>query len=482
MFRFSSFPVRLVLLLAALLWTHAADARAETLTLAQCLRETADHNPAIIAQYAAVERTFAERLTLRARALPILTVGGILGQLEQETVGMRTTVIDQTTQKKTTKITPTVDETQFVALGTETLYQPLFDAAIPAAFRRGTAGILAAQENVYTVASSQLHLARTLFLQALFQQKNGALLHDADRVLAANTWSLNQLVSAGLVGRANLLFSQVQRANFDPTILSTTGTYRTTLARLLQTMGRELNVHGQDALAGITLAGSLGENLPAFDAADAAHRALDRRPDIVYLRRLIRVYGEDVNIARAGYYPLIRLYVNGEAVPQTNVRNNTPNAVRATDQVSTTEIRPGIQEDWTIIDTGTVRGAVRSREAARDLLSISLARLERNVPSDLAVVRARLDDARGTIAALSGNVDTAQNTLNIIQAGVAQGINSQLEFLDAQGGVLSIRGSLLAANLELSLARAEFDRITGNYLQFVNARPPADSTAPTAKK
>ena len=455
----------------------ASPARAETLTLAQCLRETAEHNPFIIQQHYAIERSLADRIVLRSRALPILTVGGIVGQLQEETVGQRIPV-----GKGQTVTTATTDNTTFVAIGTETLYQPLFDAAIPASFRRGTAAVLAAQENIYTVASTQLHLARTLFLQALYQQQSGAILHDIDTVLAANARSLDQLAKAGLVGRANQLASQVQRANFNPSILASAGGYRTILAQLLQAMGREPGANGPDALAGIKLAGTLGETLPAFDAADATRHALDRRPDLQYLRALVRIYNEDVNIAKGGYYPLIRLYVNGEAVPQSNVRSNTPDAVRTSDQVNTTEIRPGIQEDWNIIDTGNVRGNVRLQESTRDIAAISVATLERNIPADLAVVRARITDAASTVAALRGNVDTAQNTLNIIQAGVAQGINSQLEFLDAQNGVFGIRSALLAANLEMSLAHAEFDRITGNYLQFVNDRPTAGQSAHPAKK
>ena len=466
-----------LLVLAAWTWTGTVPARAEVLTLAECLRETVEHNPQVVQQHYAIESALASRLTLRARAFPTLTVGGIAGELQQETVGTRTTSINPTTGKPQTTTTATIDENKPVVLGTETLYQSIFDAAIPASFRRGTAGVLAAEQNFYAVASAQLHATRLLFLQTLYQQKSGAVLRETDAVLASDVKSQNQLASAGLLGRAALLSAQVQRTNFNPLILGTAGTYRTNLARLLQVMGREPSVHGPDALAGITLAGTLGESLPPFDPADAVRRALERRPDLRSLRALVRANNEDANIFKAGYYPLVRLYLNGEAVPQSNVRNDSPNAVRASDQINTTEIRPGVVGSWTIIDTGTVRGQVRRQEATRDLLALSLAQLERNVPSDLAMVRARIADATSTSAALRGSLGTAQDTLNIIQSGVAQGINSQLEFLDAQGGLLSLRSSLLAADLELSLAHAEFDRITGNYLQFVTDDPPTARSA-----
>ena len=179
---------------------------------------------------------------------------------------------------------------------------------------------------------------------------------------------------------------------------------------------------------------------------------------------------------RGGYYPRIRLYIAGELLPQSFVRSNRPNAIRSTDQVQTTEIRPGVRGDWNIIDTGTVRGEARRLDAVRAEIEVNLARIERNVPGELAGVRASLESSAGTLAALRGNVEVAQNTLNIINAGVAQGINSQLEFLDAQGGVLNTQLGILDAKFALSMARAEFDRITGRYLRFVSADAPAAST------
>ena len=112
---------------------------------------------------------------------------------------------------------------------------------------------------------------------------------------------------------------------------------------------------------------------------------------------------------------------------------------------------------------------------------VSLTRFERNIPGELAGVRAAVDSNAATLAALRGNVDTAQNTLNIINSGVAQGINSQLEFLDAQNGLISTQLGLLASAFALTEARAEFDRITGRYLRFVIDDAPASSTRTTRK-
>ena len=451
--------------------------QAETLTLADCLREVAEHNPSILSERAAVERATATRLTLRSRGLPSLTVSGIVGDLIQEQDVAP--VQGKNAAGQTVTITPAkvTSQQSFIFLATGTLYQSLFDAGIPASFRRGTATVLAAEQNFYSVASTQLHAARLLFYQALYQQQNGELLRQSDQNLAGNVKSQEQLVAAGLIGRTALLSAQVQRANFNPGILSASGTYHTSLASLLQAMGRELSYQpGDDPLTRITLTGTLDGAAIAFDPAEATRIALERRPDFLSLRALIKEVQEDANIAKSGYYPLIRLYLAGEYVPENNVRNQ-PDAIRATDQVTTTELRPGVLGNWVIIDPGTTRGAVHAQEATRDIVAISLHRMEINLPSEIANVHARLVDAAGRIAALTGNIAAAQDTLNIVQGNVAQGLNSQTDFLFAQNDLLTVRTGLLSARLEMSLAHAEFDRLTGNYLHYVE-----DAPAPAARR
>lgn len=476
-------PGRLCLLVAGLclglLWPQAV--RAETLTLANCLREVADHNPTIIEQRVAVERAVATKLTLRARALPSLTLGGIAGVLNQEQ-DIAPVRVPKAGGGFTTVPGSVQTQEQLIVIGTEGLFQPLFDAAIPASFRRGTIGVIAAEQNFYSVASTQLHAARLLFYQALYQQQDGDLLRQSDASLEGNVKAQEQLVGAGLAGRAALLSAQVQRTNFNPGIIATGGTYRTSLASLLQAMGRELpfDKPGDDPLKRITLSGALDETAVRFDAATATRLALDRRPDLRYLRAMVKSEQEDANIAKAGYYPLIRLYLQGEAVPNNNVRNS-PNAIRQSDQVQTTELRPGVSGSWMVIDTGATRGAVRTQEAQRDTVAIGLQQLERSLPAQLATVHARLADAAARLAALQGNVQAAQDTLNIIQGGLAQGINSQTEFLFAQNDLLNVRTGVLAAKLEMTLAHAEFDRLTGNYLRYVEESP-EPSTHHTANK
>ncbi len=474
---------RRVPVLAAAILALLPSAGAEVLTLEDCLRETAAHNPTLISQQFEVQRATGTRLTLRARALPTLNLGSNLGYQGAEDSNQQRITTRLANGKTQTTIVTSVRQAQAIFLGTGSLTQTIFDAAIPASWRRGNVGILAAQQTYYTVAVSELYQARTLFTRALYEQKRGEILREIAGDLAANIRSVEALVTAGVRGRQDLLIAQVQRANFDPSVLEAGGTYRSTLASLLQLMGRQPGTGpgGEDPLTRITLRGELEENSITFDAGAVGKEAIAHRPDIQALRAQVQGFQEDARIVRGGYYPRVQLYLAGELIPESFVRSSRPNAIRSSDQVQTTEIRPGVREDWTVIDTGTIRGESRRIDAVVAELAVGLARLERNIPGELAGVRASVEGSAATLATLRGNVETARNTLNVINAGIAQGLNSQLEFLDAQNGVLSTRLGMLDASLALTQARTEFDRITGRYLRFVTDDAPAaaPSTRPS---
>ena len=443
--------------------------RAEVLTLEDCLRETAAHNPGVIAEQFEVQRATGTRLLLRSRALATANIGGTLGyQGSQNAEEQRFTSRGPDGTTVSTIVT-TPRSGQELLVGTGQITQPIFDVAIPASWRRGDIGILAARQSYYTVAANQLYQARTYFLRALYQHKRVELLRQNEDVIDRNIRTQEQLVSAGVKGRQGLLAAQVQRGNFDPGVLDAVGSYRSSLATLLQTMGRQPGVGagGDDPLDHITLSGSLDETPLTFDAAAAGQEALAHRPDILALREQVRGLREDANITRAGYFPRVQLYLAGELLPQSFVRSSRPNAIRSTDQVQTTEIRPGVRGDWTVIDTGNVQGEAHRLDAVRGELEVGLQRLERSVPGELAGIRATINSNAESLKTLRGNVDVAQNTLNIITAGVAQGVNSQLEFLDAQSGLLNTRLGILDAAYTLSVSRTEYHRITGQYLRYV---------------
>jgi outer membrane protein TolC len=452
-------------LLAAVCAFAGATAGAETLTLDDCLRAAVENNPLIAGQRLEIEAAAGRKLVLRSRALPDFSIGGDIGeQGKQTTQVLAIPAVRKGGQVVQPAFTVRAPRPSLVfAIGTEALNQPVFDAAIPASWRRGRIEVAAAKANFAVVASSQLDATRTSFCRALYFQEYSKTLDELAGSLNANVDAANGLIKAGLAGRQTLLAAQIQVANWRPAQLDAEANYKISLAQLLQAMGRSQDA-GTDPASSITLAGTLGGNLFTFDAAAMAREALARRPDLLALREAVASLAEDAHIAAGGYWPVVRIYVDGQLLPSDFVRGN---AQRPGDNTQTSEARPGIRENWAVIDTGAVRGDVRRIEALRDASAIALRQAERNIPSELALVRAQLTSAGKQSELFASNVAIAQDTQTMTEASVKQGTLSQLDFLNAQQGVLGAKIGALQAQLQVSLASAEFTRITGGYLRFV---------------
>ena len=448
-------------------------ARAERLTLLDCLRQTAAHNTFIIQQQWDIERAYGSKLTFRSRALPNLAVGLLAGDrgAQDSQVLVNGAIRDSNGQitQRANRQTSLRPANNFL-IGTESLSQPIFDAGIPAAWRRGSVEVDVSKANFAVVAVRELNLAHTLFLQALFAQQNEVILREINASRQANVQTTMNLFKAGLVNRQSLLAAQVELSNSEPAINAAVGNYRGSLTQLLRVMGRALGpaTPGQDPVETTTLTGTLGDAPTKFDPSTLGRAILERRPDLVALRETVRQLREDTNTVRAGYYPLIKVFVNSQALPENVAQSGRTNSVRPSDENRTTEADFGVREDWMIIDTGTVRGEINRIEYLRRAVEISLRQAERMIPNQLAQIQSQWASAQKQVEQYGSNVAAAQNTLETTRASLAKGLVSQLDFLNVQNDVAYARTGLLNAQYQTNLARAEFDRVTNGYLRYAS--------------
>lgn len=469
-----------------LLGILAVSARAETLTLDDCLREVARNNPAIEIQRAQMREALGTRLALRSRALPNLRVSLYAGQQGDEGTSItRPGTLRDDSGQPVAFAEQRIDRgSRLFAIGSGQFLQPLFDVAIPPSFRRGTLEVAVAKENFGTVASSLLHQARLQFYQALYAKEAGRILGELSQRLDANSREIGDLVKSGLVSRQRLLQAQVQRSSYDAPVFAYRGNYEDAMANLWRLMGRQGGYEAGDPLPQVTLAGSLADaRLPTFDPARIIPAALEARPDVKYLREIVQAYREDGRITRAGYYPVVQIIVTGQVLPQNFVRSDRPNSVRAGDDISTNEVRLGGRYSWTVIDTGAVQGGAKRIDRLRESLEAGLRRAEGNVPRDVALLRAMCDNLASQADAYRGNVATSADTLKIVSDALKQGTSSQVEVIDAENGELNTQLGLLNVQLQTNNALAEFDRITGGYVRLVEEQTPAPpATHPSTAK
>ena len=202
------------------------------------------------------------------------------------------------------------------------------------------------------------------------------------------------------------------------------------------------------------------------NAKNAVPAALERRVDIKLARLLVRAADEETRVVQADFYPAVRMIAAGDYIPVSGIRRAGGGSPSRSDDFISSEIRVGAAYDWRVIDNGKVGGAVLRQREAREINRVLLAKLEGNVPRELARIENNLRAIDAQYDSLSKAAQVAQQNVTFLQDNLKQGLASQLEFRDAEESFLQSRDSLATAIYQQNVARAEWDAATGRYFQF----------------
>jgi len=185
-----------LIILALLLMVRSGIA--ENVTLDEVLRKTVDKNPEIQAAKLKLEAAYGRRLVFRSVALPDALIGVVGGDQGGHRAGQKP------------------NQPFGFAYGGFT--QPLFNAAIPASFRRGDIEVLIAQQQLNMAVVDHLHGARTAFYTAIYNRSLKQMGEEQRRRLQEISSSQESRYQAGLADRGVFIGAQLQSRELDPGI------------------------------------------------------------------------------------------------------------------------------------------------------------------------------------------------------------------------------------------------------------------------
>lgn len=415
--------------------------RANTITLDAALSKTLEKNPEIVQARIALEQAAGRRLVFRSTAYPDLKMQGLAGLQGGKRANEPT-------------LRPFAFARGFFS-------QPLFDAAVPASWRRGNIEVLIAQQRLNVAIVEQLHTTRIAFCTALYNDSLRVLGEAQRERLAQNVTTQTDRYRAGQTNRAAIMSAQLLERELEPRIQEVQRGYEGALLTLATAMGNAADTvrpEGQLQFAAVN-----------FDVAAETSAALSERADLQLARLLVRAAAEDQRIIEAQYYPALDAVVEGLGIPVTVRTANSGSALSSNDILSS-EIAGGVAFTWRVVDNGRVGGQVARQRAIREMNEISLRQLEANVSVDLKRISNNFRAIEGRWKSLNAAVSGADQNVNAIQRTLAEGLSSQLEFRTAESSFLETKGALLSAAYLQNVARAEWDRATGRYFQFSNDR------------
>lgn len=424
------------LLVIALLWSGE---RAKAVTLENVMQTTLDKNPAIQEEKAGLEQAAGRRVVLRAIMWPnarLQAPGGVQG-------GKRAG-----------------EGTKVFGFARGFFTQSVFDAAIPASFRRGDVGLLIARQQLNVTVVDQLHAARLAFYTAVYNRALQSVQEDQRHRLDQNVVSQKDRYEAGVTDRGAFTSATVDAHGLDSQIEGARRAYLGAQLDMARAMGEEIGI---DAMLPDP-EGDLEFAPLAVDLDSETKGALERRVDLKLARLLVRAANEDQRIIEAGYYPLVTGNVTGIYIPVTGIHRE--GSTRRTDDFISSEVRGGAAYTWHVIDNGKVTGAVRKQRAAREMNEITVKKLEADVTREILRIHNNLAAIEARQKSLTSGSAAAAESSQIVEQNLAGGLASQLEYRLTQNGYLETRSGLLNAIYQYNIARAEWDRVTGRYFQF----------------
>ncbi len=414
-------------------------ARVHAITLDAALSRTLEKNPEIVQARLALEQAAGRRLVFRSTGLPDVRLQGLAGVQG----GKRA---DEPTLRP-------------FAFARGFFSQPLFDAAVPASFRRGNIEVLIAEQRLNVAIVEHLHTARVAFYTALYNESLRTLGEAQRQRLAQNVTTQLDRYRAGQSDRGAIMSAQLLERELEPRIQEVRRGYEGALLTLATAMGNAdetVRPEGQLQFAAVN-----------YDLASETSNALAQRADLQLARLMVRAAEEDQRIIEAQYYPALDAVAVATGIPVT-VHTANGGSARASDDILSSEIAGGVSVTWRVVDNGRVGGQVARQRAIREMNEISLRQLEGNAALDLKRIANNFRAIEGRWKSLKAAASGAEQNVNVVQRTLTEGLSSQLEFRTAESSFLETRSALLSAAYQQNLALAEWDRATGRYFQFSN--------------
>ncbi len=408
-------------------------------TLETVLQTTLEKNPAIQEAKSGLEQATGQRLVLRSVVWPGLELGvpaGVQGGHRAGESGVKG-----------------------FAVGRGSLTQTLFNVGVPPSLRRGDIEVLIAQQQLNVAVVEQLHAARLAFYTALYSRSLESIREEQRRRLQENVATQKTRYEAGLADRSAFVSANVQASELDPQIESAHRAYLDAQLQLAEAMAINPAKTSLPEPEGNLQFAPLRVD---FDSETAA--ALQRRADLKLARLFVRAANEDQRIIAADYYPAVTGRISGEYIPVTGIHRE--GSTSKTQDFLSSEIIERAGYTWHVIDNGKVGGAVLRARSAREINELTRHKLEANILRDLSHIANYLKTTEVRERSLATASEAAEESAQLVQQNLANGLSSPLEYRTTQNAFLETRSGLLDAIYQHNLAVAEWDRATGRYFQF----------------
>jgi outer membrane protein TolC len=259
---------------------------------------------------------------------------------------------------------------------------------------------------------------------------------------------------AGTVPRFNVLRAEVEQANARPRLIRAKNAYRIAKNNLAHVLGFHVPKEVFEDIP-LQLTGTLESEKLEIALPAALLQALEKRPELIVLRKAEQLRKEAIVTARAGYLPSLEAF-GGYGSHNSTFFNDLARDVSGW--------QAGVQLSWDVFDGGLSRGKVSQARALYEKAQVETDDATRRIELEVRTAYSNLLEAWEVLESQKKVQEQAQEALRLAGARAEAGSGTQLDVLSAQTALTEARTTQIQAQRDYTVARDRLERAIGAYV------------------
>lgn len=325
--------------------------------------------------------------------------------------------------------------------------QPVFaGGSIPAKIKAGKLFSLLTDQTVRAEAQNVIYTASHSYYDVLLNQHLVQISEDAVRSAQAHLDDVKQKRQMGVASDFDVLRAEVELSNFQAELIQNRNAINISKAWLIKTMGVSQN-------SDFILSDKLVYTPSEVTMEQAVKAAFRNRPDLFSREFDIKYQKELFKIARSRYWPTINGFYE-------NVWSN-PDPHKSTVVDWGHLWQAGFMATMPIFDGLSREGEVMQQKARVKQAQIDLIDAEETTLFELTSSLLNIEDAVKFVESQQLNLIRAEEGLRLAEVGYREGINTQVEMIDAQAALTTAGANYYQAIYSHIIAKLDLKKAMG---------------------
>ncbi len=412
---------------------HAPNLEGE-LMLEDALNFALSHNPSLLAALQMKQEGRGRVVEAYSAALPQVTLSGTYTRLDYRPMSFD--IDEQTGQPDFSE----GDRDRYSAALDIT--QPLYQGgSIPVALRAARLYAYLSEEAVRGVVEQTVFSTANAYYSALLAQHLVEVEEAALESARAHLEAARARRAEGLARDYDVLRAEVEGSNIEASLIEQRQEKDAAFTALMRAMGASQKSDVQLAEDWVETEFSA----PSF--AESVETAFRNRPDLARATIEADISQEAVAEVGSRYLPRLSAFYN--------------HAHERDDGSWDDEWRAGLRLNWTIFDGLAREGAMIQKRAERRRKEILLGDAEQQAIKEVRDALLEVESANQMVQSQRMNIRRAMETQRLVEEGYREGVNTEIELLDARTALTRARGLYFRALYRQETARLSFKMATG---------------------